>query len=134
MKNLTGIVVIPKTVTEVSGHAFQSTKLTGVVIKGSAKLGVNAFANIGSLEFIYVAESCAPEVGTSVFSYADALTTAVFPSTMIEIKDNTFKGCNSMVIYTPTGSFAEKYANKNFIKVDTDNYAEQVEIFVKAYD
>ena len=133
LKNMTGVLVIPETVTTIEGHAFQSTRLTGLVIKSSCEININAFANINSLEFIYVEEGCAPQIGTSAFSYAEALTVAVFPSTMIEIKDETFKVCNSMVIYTTPGSFAEDYANRNFISVNTKDYATQVKNFSNIY-
>lgn len=133
LKNMTGVLVIPETVTTIEGHAFQSTRLTGLVIKSSCEININAFANIYSLEFIYVEEGCAPQIGTSAFSYAEALTVAVFPSTMIEIKDETFKACNSMVIYTTPSSFAEDYANRNFISVNTKDYATQVKNFSNIY-
>ncbi len=133
LKNLTGVLVIPETVTVIEGHAFQSTRLTGLVIKSSCEININTFANINSLEFIYVEEGCAPEIGTSAFSYAEALTVAVFPDTMVEIKDETFSACNNMVIYTTSGSYAETYANRNFISVNTESYAEQVENFSKEY-
>lgn len=133
LKNLTGVLVIPETVTVIEGHAFQSTRLTGLVIKSSCEININTFANINSLEFVYVEEGCAPEIGISAFSYAEALTVAVFPNTMVEIEDETFSACNNMVIYTPQGSYAEIYANRNFISVNTESYAEQVESFSKEY-
>lgn len=133
LKNLTGVVVIPETVTEIEGHAFQSTSLTGVIINSSCKLNVNAFANITPLEFVYVSEGCSPKVGTSVFSYAEKLSTVVFPESVTEIKDETFKACNYAVIYTPQGSFAEEYANRNFIKVDTARYLDQVAAFSEKF-
>ena len=133
LKNLTGVLVVPETVTVIEGHAFQSTRLTGLVIRSSCEININTFANINTLEFIYVEEGCAPEIGTSAFSYAEALTVAVFPNTMAEIKDETFKACNNMVIYTTPGSYAETYANRNFISVNTESYAEQVDNFSKEY-
>lgn len=133
LKNLTGVLVIPETVTVIDGHAFQSTRLTGLVIKSSCEIGVNTFANIDSLEFIYVEEGCAPKIGISAFCYAEALTVAVFPKTIVNIKDETFNACNSMVIYTPQGSYAEEYANRNFIGVNTESYTKKVADFEKQY-
>lgn len=133
LENLTGVLVIPETVTVVEGHAFQSTRLTGLVIKSSCDIKINAFANITTLEFIYVEEGCSPVIGTSAFSYAEELSAAVFPNTMVEIKDETFKACNNMVIYTQPGSFSEKYANKNFISVNTKDYEAQKESFINLY-
>lgn len=133
LSNLTGVAVIPNTVTVIEGHAFQSTQLTGLVIKSSCEININAFANISTLEFVYVEESCAPKIGTSAFSYAEKLTTAIFPNTMVEIKDETFFACNNMIIFTTSGSFAETYANRNFIKVDTNSYAEMMNKFAEKY-
>lgn len=133
MKNLTGVLILPETVTEVDGHAFQSTGLTGLVIQSSCKLNVNAFANITSLEFIYIAEGCAPVIGTSVFSYAEALTRVVVPSDVYSIKDGTFSACNTAVFYTPEGSVAEEYAKSNFIRSDTANYEKMSQEFAKSY-
>lgn len=133
LQNLTGVLVIPETVTVIEGHAFQSTRLTGLVIKSSCEININTFANINSLEFIYIEDGCAPEIGTSAFSYAEALTVAVFPNTMTEIEDETFSACNNMVIYTTAGSYAETYANRNFINVNTESYAEKVKVFSEKY-
>lgn len=134
LENLTGVLVIPETVTEVGSHAFQGTSLTGLVIKSSCKLNVNAFANIGSLVFIYVEDGCSPQVGKSVFSYAESLETVVFPNSMTEISDETFKACNKMVIYTPSASFAEEYANQNFIRVNSEEYLTQVKNYSEIYE
>lgn len=132
-ENLTGVLVIPETVTVIEGHAFQVTNFTGLVIQSDCEIGINAFANMDLIEFIYVKEGCTPRIGSSVFGYSDILTTAIFPDTMVEIEDETFVACNSMTIYTPAGSFAEEYANRNFIKVDTAGYNEQVAKYSKIY-
>ena len=132
-ENLTGVLVIPESVTMIDGHAFQVTDITGLVIQSDCDIEINAFANIDLLEFIYVKDGCAPRIGSSVFGYSDILTTAVFPDEMIEIEDETFDTCNRMIIYTPAGSFAEDYANRNFIKVDTAGYNEQVAKYSKVY-
>ena len=50
------------------------------------------------------------------------MTAAVIPASVTEIADRAFDGSNMLVIYTTPGSFAEEYAQRNFICVDTDNY------------
>ena len=52
---------------------------------------------------------------------------------MTEIKDETFKACNSMIVYTTPGSFAEGYANRNFIRVNTTDYAAQVANYLNVF-
>ena len=133
LKKLTGVLELPKTITTIEGHAFQTTELTGLVISSNCEININAFANIGSLEFIYIKEGCSPKIGTSAFSYAEELTTAIFPNSLNEIKDGTFDVCNNMVIYTTTGSYAESYANRNFINVNTSDYTNQVKKFEELY-
>ena len=39
------------------------------------------------------------------------------PDTTNDIADDAFDGCNSLVIYTPKGSYAEKFARKHNIPV-----------------
>lgn len=134
LKNLSGILIIPETVTQIEGHAFQSTRITGIVIKSSCEIDINAFANISSLEFIYVTKDCSPKIERSVFSYAEALTTVILPETVIEIEDETFDGCNSAVFYTPDSSFSYKYAMRNFIQVDADSYDAKVTEFSGIYE
>lgn len=133
LEKLTGVLIIPKTVTEIGRQAFRSTCIKGLVLRSTCEIGNQAFTNTHSLEFVYVEEGYAPEVGTWAFSHAEALSTVIFPDTMVEIEDEAFKGCNNMVIYTNPGSTAEAYANRNFINVNTEAYAEQVEYFSKVY-
>lgn len=133
LDNLRGVIVLPESMVEVGGHAFQSTGITGVVIQSDCELNVNAFANAYEMEFVYVADGCAPAIGTAVFGSNKSLNVAVFPEDMYQIKDETFNACNALVIYAPAGSYAEKYAKNNFIQTDTDGYAEQVEYFAEIY-
>lgn len=128
--SLSGILVLPKTLKKVEGHAFQGSSLTGLVVQSDCSIELNSFANISSLEFIYIKEGSAPIIDRSTFSYAEALTTVVIPSSVKKIADETFDGCNYMKIVTPKGSYAEKYAKRNFISCDTDSYAD----YVKLYD
>lgn len=133
LENLKGVLVIPETVTEIDGHSFQGTSLTGLVIKGSCKVEVNAFSNISSLGFIYIQEGAACTFGTSCFGYATDLKTAIIPSSVQKLKDGDFKGCNDLTIYTTPGSYAETYANNNFINVDTNSYASEVNKYASKY-
>ena len=130
---LTGVLVVPETVTVVGGHSFQSTNLTGLVIKGNCEIKVNAFCNIYSLEFIYVEEGCNPTIGWVAFGYNEALTTAIFPGSIMAIDDDNFASCNKMVIYTTEGSAAQTFATNHFISVNTEDYDEQIKLFSDNY-
>ncbi len=131
LKNLSGIVLLPETMTEMEGHVFQSTKITGVLVQSSCTVGINAFANIPTLKYFYVKDGCAPKIGISVFGYSESLEIVIFPSTVIDIEAQTFEGCNKATIYTPAGSYAEEYAKNNFISVNTERYAEEAEAYQK---
>lgn len=133
IEGLTGVLVVPESVIDIGSHAFQSTSLTGIAIKSSCEIDVNAFANIRNLEFVYVAEGCSPEIGVSCFSHAESLTSILLPDTVTDIADETFSACNSATIYAPEGSYAESYANKSFIWVDTESYEEQAKAYSERY-
>ena len=134
LSGLTGVLVIPETVTEIGQHAFFATSLTGIVIKGSCEIGPDSFRSILPLEFIYIEESCAPSINFRAFADNPALTKAILPETMGEFKEDVFKGCNQLVICTPqSSSYVAGYANSNFIAVDTDSYAEQAKHFSEMY-
>lgn len=122
IENLTGVLVLPPTLKEVESHAFQSTNLKGLVIQSNSNLELNSFANIYGMEFIYVAKGCAPVIDTSVFSYAEALKDLVLPEEITDIAEETFDGCNEVVLYAPKGSYADKYGKKNFINVNSEQY------------
>lgn len=127
------MLVVPETLTEIDGHAFQGTGLQGLIIKGGCKLDVNAFSNISSLSFIYIKDGCACNIETSVFGYATDLKTIILPESVHQIKDGNFKGCNDLTIYTTPSSYAETYANNNFIKVNTDSYSEEINKYAGKY-
>ena len=133
--NLSGVLILPDTLTEVDGHAFQSTHLTGLVIQSDCKLDVNAFANISELEFVYIAKGAAPVFGTSVIGYSSDLKVLVIPDTVNSIKDGNFKASNQMTVYTPAGSTGEQFANNNFFSCNTKDYesinAEYAEKYIK---
>ena len=44
-----------------------------------------------------------------------------------------FSGCNYVTIYTPKGSYAEQYAQQNFIACNTDDYDRYVEMYEEMY-
>lgn len=131
---LTGTVIIPEHVKIIEGHAFQRANITGLVIKSSCDIDINAFANMYNLEFIYVKDGCAPKIGTACFGYSNALKTAVFPASMQNIKDGTFDNCTQMTIYTPNGSYSQKYADRNFIWCNTEEYKDMDARFKELYD
>lgn len=134
LKNLSGVLVFPEALEEIGGHAFQSTSLTGIVIKSSCDIKLNSLANITPLEFIYVKEDTNPKIESATIAYSDKLETVIFPKSMINVDYNNFKGCNTMKIITTPGSYAEDYAKRNFIICETDTYEKYMTEYSELYD
>ncbi len=134
LRNLSGVLILPDTLEEIDSHAFQSTSLTGIVIKSNCDIKLNSLANITSLEFIYVKENANPQIAKSTIAYSDALEVAILPESMTNIADDNFKGCNSMKIITTSGSYAEEYATRNFIISETDTYKQYISEYSALYD
>ena len=82
-------------VTGVGRKAFYGSEKIKVVKLGSQNryIEAKAFFDCENLERIYI------------------------PDTTNDIADDAFDGCNSLVIYTPKGSYAEKFARKHNIPV-----------------
>ena len=56
-------------------------------------------------------------IETKAFFDCENLERIYIPDTTNDIADDAFDGCNSLVIYTPKGSYAEKFARKHNIPV-----------------
>ena len=82
-------------VTGVGRKAFYGSEKIKVVKLGSQNryIEAKAFFDCENLERVYI------------------------PDTTNDIADDAFDGCNSLVIYTPKGSYAEKFARKHNIPV-----------------
>lgn len=128
-----GVLIIPQSVKEIGGHAFQSSGIEGLVILGDCKTNVNTFANLNNLEFIYIAENCSVEIGRSCMTYAESLTTAIIPASVKVIKDGNFNNCNFVTIYTTEESTASEYARENFINANYQDYDKMVKEFSELY-
>ena len=133
LEKLKGVLVLPPTLLEVDAHAFQSTDLSGLVIQSDCELGCNAFANIYGLEFVYITKGCSPDIGWAVFGPTDSLKEVIIPKEVTHIEDETFEGCNEMVLFAPAGSYAAKYGRKSFIQVDSLRYEQMADYYMSIY-
>lgn len=92
-----------------------------------------AFANIYGLEFVYVAKGCSPDIGWAVFGPTDSLKEVIIPKDVSHIEDETFDGCNEIVMFAPAGSYAAKYGRKSFIQVDSSRYEQMADYYKSIY-
>ena len=66
----------------------------------------------------YIIPDSVTSIGSSAFSDCSSLTNVTIPNSVTEIGENAFSECESLTIHAPVGSFAEKYAKENRIKID----------------
>ena len=109
---------IPNSVTSIGDRAFYNcTSLTSIYIPNSVtSIGDYAFSYCTSLTSINI-----PDGVTSIENYAfencTSLTSINIPNSVTSISDEAFDGCTSLTIYCEQGSYAETYANNNYIPI-----------------
>ncbi len=82
-------------------------------------IGYEAFYSNSNLISAVLPDSVT-NISEWAFAYCRRLKEITIPDSVISIGENTFKGCpDTLVIYTPSGSYAENYAKMNGIKVQT---------------
>ncbi len=112
-------VTIPKSVKEIGANAFWNcADLKDVKIKkGVKKIGAAVFQYCQSLKTITIPNSV-KELGESAFDGCLRLKSVTIPKSVKTIGKDAFANCHkNLVIKTPKGSAAAKYAKKNGIKV-----------------
>lgn len=127
LDKLTGVLVIPKSVKRIGGHAFQVSGVTGVVILGDCYVDVCALCNLWELEFVYVADGCSPHfswASIDCYNFNDRIVDVILPDTSLVIGRDNFSDSKYVRFYTPAGSNAAKFANDNFIECNTSDYSD----------
>lgn len=111
-------VVIPGGVERIGDHAFDSCRgLEWLVIKNGVKcIGSEAFAGALCLTSIIIPDSVT-SIEEQAFYYSESLIDAYIPEGVTSIEKDAFAGCKLLTIHTPQGSYAEKYAKENNIRV-----------------
>lgn len=124
--DLTGVIVLPSTLTSLDGSTFNSCdKLLGVVIQSDLCLGEIWEFESKSLEFIYIREGAAVSV-TSKYPFHENLRVIVIPASVTNIAAGAFESCNHLTVVTPAGSYAEQYCRDNWIVCNTQDYDKYV--------
>lgn len=123
-------IVIPESVTEIRGNAFNGTGLTSVTFKGNklAKIGEDAFHGI-SLTNLVLPEGLT-EIGDRAFSSSRTLKTLTLPTTIKKIGTEAFGYCDSLTTVTVPASvskieFVSLFGTHAFSNSDNLNLASQ---------
>ncbi len=90
-----------------------------VVPNGVISIGASAFEDCQNLKKIVLPESVT-SIGNRAFCGCENLEKIVLPESVTSIGDSAFDECDKITIFTVTGSYAEKYAKENHIKVVTE--------------
>ena len=103
--------------TEISQGAFMKTGLRIINIPSTvSQIDTETFVGCSELAVVYINEGV-KKICERAFADCSALREIYIPSSVTEISDSAFSSFKNKTIYTPAGSYAEQYANKNKIKV-----------------
>lgn len=130
--DLVQVIVMPKTLQKIGSSAFFWSNVTGVVLQSDCVLNSTAFAFGDKLQFCYIREGCAVELGGGAFRDTP-MKTIVIPVDVTKINSTAFEGCNYLTVYCPAGSYAEQFCLENFIVCDTANYEAMVAYYEALY-
>lgn len=108
--------VTPKNgIIDIGSWAFYyHTNLTGIILKRTANIYENAFANcffLTSVEFGPHLKT----IGSKAFAGCVGLKKLDIPANVTFIDNTAFDGCTNLTIYGVAGSYVEQYANNNGI-------------------
>jgi len=111
-------VTMPDTVSYIGTSAYNGCeKLVDISLPSSLKnINESVFYGCKSLKNIDIPIG-ATSIGKEAFSYCHALEGVNIPDTVTEIGEDAFFLCPPLVIYTPSGSYAETYAYEHNIKL-----------------
>ncbi len=115
-----GTLVVPSNIKAIGRFAFAETNVKEVVLSDNVEeIAKGAFYRCNALQTI-----TAPNVAVieaSAFEECENLEYISVSSKLKEIGENAFNKCSRVVIRSEKDSFAEKYANKNYIFFEAVN-------------
>ena len=125
-------LIMPATLEIIKAQAFCWSDVTGLVLQSDCVLELQAFAMGDKLQFCYIREGCAVELGALAFEDTP-METIVIPADVTKISNSAFDDCNYLTVYCPAGSYAEQFCLENFIVCDTANYEAMVAYYEALY-
>lgn len=111
-------VTMPDTVSYIGASAYNGCEnLVGISLPASlTNINESVFYGCKSLKSIDIPEGVT-YISKEAFSYCHALESANIPCSVTGIGEDVFFLCTPLVIYTPSGSYAETYAYSHNIKL-----------------
>lgn len=119
-------VLFSGSISNIEDRAFKwcSSLKTFIVPSGVKEMGVYAFEACEALETVIISEGV-EKIGEYAFTECEKLKKVFIPNSVTSIGRYAFYiGAKNLVIHTPAGSYAEKYAKRNGIKFVAEKQGE----------
>ena len=109
-------VIMPDELTYMGGNIFDGcSSLKSIVIpKGVKSLYSAEFRYCTSLTSVYIPDGV-KEIGSNIFTECINLEKITIPESVENIRNDAFDGCDKLIIYCYSGSYAQSYAKENNI-------------------
>ena len=110
--------IVPSNIKKIGRFAFADTNVKEIILSDNIQeIERGAFYRCTELQTIIAPNVTA--IGVSAFESCENLEYITVGSKLKEIGENAFNKCSRVVIRSEKGSYAEKYANKNYIFFET---------------
>ena len=110
--------IVPSNIKKIGRFAFADTNVKEIILSDNIQeIERGAFYRCTELQTIIAPNVTA--IGESAFENCENLEYITVSSKLKEIGENAFNKCSRIVIRSEKDSYAEKYANKNYIFFET---------------
>ncbi|WP_026666801.1 CapA family protein [Butyrivibrio sp. AE2005] len=96
---------------------YKANCITKIDVPQSVRIiDASAFSTCDNLESVRIADGCT-HIGYRAFGNCKKLKDIFIPASVKQIGDEAFVNCETLTIHAPRGSYADKYAKNNGIKI-----------------